>query len=683
MSPRVLGNRYALEAQIARGGMGAIWLGRDIQLERRVAVKLMLGGKVRSRRARVQFESEALAIARFHHPNVVRIYDYGIDDGEPFIVMELLQGEDLKTRFDRSSRIPLGSIAGIVMQAARALGVAHQAGVVHRDLKPGNIFLEKLAGREVVKILDFGLVEAARAEPTEDSSRLLGTPGYMSPEQAASEPCDHRSDLWSLAMVAYVMLCGRLPFEGGSVPLMLYKICMEDVPPITSLAPDLPSELNAFFAKALSRDPAGRFGSAPEMASALMGIAEAASTRTAKILFVDDEPDMVELVKQRFRRQRRSGKFELLFAGDGVEAVDVLRENPDVDVVVTDINMPRMDGLTFLSKVGDVNPVVRVIIASAYGDMANLRTAMNRGAFDFVTKPVDFKDLETTIMKTLQTVRVLRRTLVSEQEASILRLFVGGGMADRLVALAGDDGQLAAQDLGDATVVEVLVDGFNEYLERHSVAKALLFLNEFYERILPEFTSRQGALGSLRPGGFRAVFHGVEHGEAAVASCLAARSRLAEPMSGGAATFSMRAGIAEGEVAWGTVGGRDVGRVDYAAFGDGVERALALVGQAGRGRLVATASLAAALSDRFVTKPVGAVLLPGDAAETDFCEVLASSHAPPTEDTILPDDLDSYAATGQDTIATVAEFTVPPDSVGAQLDSSSEVSVPKKAATEG
>lgn len=638
MPPRVLGNRYALEEQIARGGMGTIWLGRDVQLERRVAVKLMLGSKVRSRRSRIQFESEALAIARFHHPNVVRIYDYGIDDGEPFIVMELLQGEDLKARFERQSKLQLPAVARVLAQAARALGVAHDAGVIHRDLKPGNLFIEDQAGREVVKILDFGLVDIARSEPDADSANLLGTPGYMSPEQAASEPCDHRSDLWSLAMVAYVMLCGRLPFHGGSVPMMLYRICMEDVPPITSIASELPVELDEFFAKALCRDPAGRFASAPEMAAALTAIAEAQSTRTAQILFVDDEPDMVELVKARFRRQRRSGKFELHFASDGMEALDVLRQLPDLDVVVTDINMPRMDGLTFLSRVTEVNPVIRVIMASAYGDMANLRTAMNRGAFDFVTKPIDFKDLETTIMKTVQTVRVLRRTLVSEREASVLRNFLGGGMADRLVALGGRDGALASQDLADAVVAEVAVDGVGELLEEHSVDRALAFLNEFYERIVPEFTSRQGSLDHLNVRGFRVVFAGRDAGASAFAAAIAAKTRLAEPLSAGARQLQMRCGIAEGEVAWGGVGGSEVGRLDYTAFGLALDRARAVTEVTEPGKALATATLGEAFADRFVALAAGNTFAPGEGAPTPLMEVLRSTVTPSSDETIDPSD---------------------------------------------
>ena len=148
---------------------------------------------------------------------------------------------------------------------------------------------------------------------------------------------------------------------------------------------------------------------------------EQVDDRTAKILVVDDEPDLEILVRQKFRRRIRRGEFEFTFAQNGVEALERLAENPALEMILSDINMPRLDGLSLLNALGEVNPEIRAVMVSAYGDMDNIRTAMNRGAFDFVTKPIDFEDLETTIDKTLRYSRIMREALSSQNQLQALR----------------------------------------------------------------------------------------------------------------------------------------------------------------------------------------------------------------------------------------------------------------------
>ena len=144
----------------------------------------------------------------------------------------------------------------------------------------------------------------------------------------------------------------------------------------------------------------------------------------AKILVVDDETDLQLLIKQKFRRQIREQEYEFLFAENGVQALQTLAEHKDIDMVLSDINMPEMDGLTLLIRLGELSPILKAVIVSAYGDMDNIRTAMNRGAYDFVTKPIDFKDLEMTMEKTLQYVAQLKDTLRAVRENDILRMYV-------------------------------------------------------------------------------------------------------------------------------------------------------------------------------------------------------------------------------------------------------------------
>ena len=177
----------------------------------------------------------------------------------------------------------------------------------------------------------------------------------------------------------------------------------------------------------------------------------------AKILVVDDEPDVPHLINQRFRQQIEKSVYDFVFATNGESALADFRKHEDIDVVLTDINMPGMDGLTFLSRVGDVNPHVRTIIVSAYGDMNNIRTAMNRGAFDFLVKPIDFKDLELTIEKTLKHVTELRTNARSSEENSVLRMFVSPSLVDRLRSAS----HFGAIDTWQGTVVFIDVAGFH------------------------------------------------------------------------------------------------------------------------------------------------------------------------------------------------------------------------------
>ncbi|MGE5203942.1 MAG: response regulator, partial [Acidobacteriota bacterium] len=193
---------------------------------------------------------------------------------------------------------------------------------------------------------------------------------------------------------------------------------------------------------------------------------------TTRILFVDDEPDLEALVLQKFRRQIREGAVEFRFARDGIEALATIEENPEIDMVVSDINMPRMDGLSLLQKLQETEDKLSTVIVSAYGDMANIRTAMNRGAFDFLTKPIDFPDLEATIAKTTRHIEVLRearrRQMAAERAHASLARYFSPNLAERLASdiesidLSGQRREIAAlfTDIGGfTTLVETLEPG--------------------------------------------------------------------------------------------------------------------------------------------------------------------------------------------------------------------------------
>ncbi len=276
LSAMKVAERYQLEREIARGGMGTVWFARDSKLGRPVALKVMAQELAQRSEPLQRFEREARAVAQLRSSHIVEVFDYGVQEGLPFIVMELLEGESLGQRLRRLGRFGLHDSALLVTQICKGLKAAHAAGLVHRDLKPSNIFLTQRDDNEVVKLLDFGVVKAVDTQGTSEdtaSGMLLGTPQYMSPEQArANRDIDHRADLWSLAVIVFRMLTGVSPFQGESVGDVVLKICSDDLPRVGDYATDLPADLDAFFDKAFGRKPADRFQSAQELGAAFCAI---------------------------------------------------------------------------------------------------------------------------------------------------------------------------------------------------------------------------------------------------------------------------------------------------------------------------------------------------------------------------------------------------------------------------
>jgi len=273
---RVIGGKYRLQRQLAEGGMGAVWLARHEVLDVDVAVKLMAPEIHGSELGLARFEREAKASATLKSNHIVRVYDYGVDGDTPFMVMELLDGEDLGTRLERSGPMTVEAVVPILRHIAKGLEVAHAAGLVHRDLKPSNIFIAREANDEIVKLVDFGVARETKTRLVEDrtsSGVVLGSPRHMSPEQARGEPVDHRSDLWSLGVVLFRALTGQNPFESDVVATLMLAIVSKPVPQPSAIAPDLPKDIDRFFDCALHRTPARRFQSAGAMASALEAIA--------------------------------------------------------------------------------------------------------------------------------------------------------------------------------------------------------------------------------------------------------------------------------------------------------------------------------------------------------------------------------------------------------------------------
>jgi serine/threonine protein kinase len=273
---RLIIDKYRLDTLLARGGMGVIYVGTHLELERPVAIKLLLPNFDTEGQALERFRREARAIARIKHPNIVDIYDYGVlPEGEAYIVMELAQGETLHQHLKQMGRLSSAAALEIARQIAEGMDAAHSNGVVHRDLKPSNIVLATESdGRLRVKIVDFGIAKITQQLSSDDATltatgTLVGTPRYMSPEQCAGTEVDARSDIYSLGILLYEMLAGRPPFEGDTPVALALKHIHEPPPPITDQRNDVPPLLAQLVAETLLTNPAERPQSAREVAQRL------------------------------------------------------------------------------------------------------------------------------------------------------------------------------------------------------------------------------------------------------------------------------------------------------------------------------------------------------------------------------------------------------------------------------
>ena len=276
----VVGERYVLEAPLGKGGMGVVFRAKNRDLGQLVAIKFLDGVLSGTEIGRRRFERETRIAALIESPYVVRVFDQGEHEGVPYLVMELLQGEDFNALLKREGRLSAARLSPLVTQIARGLRKAHEAGVVHRDLKPANIFLVRDEDELRVKVLDFGVARAERevaGETLTEAGSTLGSPHYMSPEQARGLPnVDLRSDLWSLGVIVFRALTGALPFRGSAMGDIVVNVCTAPIPSVREVAPDLDPSWDAFFARALARDPAQRFQSARELAGQLAALAGSA-----------------------------------------------------------------------------------------------------------------------------------------------------------------------------------------------------------------------------------------------------------------------------------------------------------------------------------------------------------------------------------------------------------------------
>jgi eukaryotic-like serine/threonine-protein kinase len=263
---RVLGGRYRLDRELARGGMAAVWIAEDPLLSRRVAVKLLHPQLAVDDALRTRFRNEAIAAAKLTHPGIVATYDTGDDDGLAYIVMELVEGKTLRRIIDQNGKLPVEQAVDISSQVADALEHAHRQGLVHRDIKPANVLVQA-DGR--AKVTDFGIAKAAGGDDLTRTGTVVGTARYLAPEQVNGSPVDGRADVYALGLLLYEMLTGEPPF-GGDNDMATAVARLTNAPePVRAARPEVPRALEDVVARSLARDPQYRYQSAQALKEAL------------------------------------------------------------------------------------------------------------------------------------------------------------------------------------------------------------------------------------------------------------------------------------------------------------------------------------------------------------------------------------------------------------------------------
>jgi DNA-binding NarL/FixJ family response regulator len=499
MIGRTLRNRYEIQSLLGEGSTATVYKGLDRRLNRIVALKVLLP-HVREA-ARKRFTQEAKASAQLNHPNIMAIYDMDEEGGQAFLVVEYVEGETL-TAFIPSDP---AAVAEIGAQIADALGYAHAREIIHRDIKPANI---KVTPAGVVKIMDLGLALPREAKRVTAEGMIIGTPAYLSPEQARGLALDHRTDLYSLGVVLFEMATGQLPFQSDDIPALLMQHVQQPPPPPRSLAPDLPAELETVILKALTKNPARRFQSGEAMAAALRASVQSpkggrapsdwgaestarpgAVTRTAagapaapplRILLADDHTvlrrSLVNLLSQR---------DDLMVIGEASDGEAALAQTLELqpDVLVLDLNMPKLGGLDVLPLVRARAPQVRVLVLTGRDEDWYITQALRAGAHGYVLKSDSENSLIDAIRKVGAggmalgqgvseiVVEMVRSrdadTRLTEDERKVL-LLVAGGLDNAAIA------ERLGRDL--IAVIEALASAMNKLgsKDRHAAALTAL-----------------------------------------------------------------------------------------------------------------------------------------------------------------------------------------------------------------
>lgn len=345
----------------------------------------------------------------------------------------------------------------------------------------------------------------------------------------------------------------------------------------------------------------------------------------AKILVVDDESDLEILIKQKFRQKIRDRKYEFIFAVNGKNALEKIAENDDVDIMLSDINMPVMDGLTLLSKLKEQNSLIKSVIVSAYGDMQNIRTAMNRGAFDFITKPVDFEDLELTMEKTIKQVNQMRETMKAIKENNILKMYVDQTVLNFMGGREFESSLIQNETI-EVSVAFIDICSFTAISENEAPDKVVKLLNSYFDVIVKEIIAQKGYIDKFIGDAVMAVFKEDFHLDRAIDACLAVREEIEKlPNESDQAGFlpKVSIGVNSGEVVSGNIGSAELKRLDYTVIGDAVNMAQRLQSMATEGQILISDLSYEKVKESFQCKEVGEMKMKNKSVPVMTYEVLS------------------------------------------------------------
>jgi len=458
MIGRTLLNRYQITAQLGDGSTATVYRATDLRLNRDVALKVLLPHVRDSTRRR--FFQEATAAAQLNHPGIMAIYNIEEDYEQPFLVVEYVEGRALTDFIPSAPAV----VVELGAQIARALQYAHERDIIHRDIKPANI---KVTPERSIKIMDLGLALPREAARVTAEGMVIGTPAYLSPEQAQGAALDFRTDIYSLGVVLYELACGQLPFDADDISALLLQQVRQPPPPPRLIVPSLPADLESAILKALEKHPARRFQSCRSMADALEAALSAPSPADAPTAGRRPEgPDLTRRPSLRLvladdhnimRRTLVSfleGRPEFTVVGEAADGETALHQTLTLlpDVLLLDLNMPGKGGLDILPTIRQRAPGVKVLVLTGRDEEWYIVRALRAGAHGYVLKTTDESELIDAISKVMEGHMVL-----------------GSGVAERIVGglLTGQEGHAAALSELERKILLYVAAGYeNEAIAR-------------------------------------------------------------------------------------------------------------------------------------------------------------------------------------------------------------------------
>ncbi|MEL6151020.1 MAG: protein kinase [Chloroflexota bacterium] len=482
-------NRYEVTGHLGEGSTATVYLARDTRLGREVALKILLPHVQDS--ARKRFFQEAQAAAQLNHPNIMALYDTDKDHGSHFLVVEYVDGEPL-TNYVPS---PVDKVVELGTQIARALHYAHEHGVIHRDIKPANIQVNA-AGQ--VKIMDLGLALPREAKRVTAHGMVIGTPAYLSPEQAQGLDLDRRTDIYSLGIVLFEMVTGELPFNADDIGALLLQQVKQQPPKPSSMNPEVPVALENIIMRALEKKPDRRYQTAEAMAGALDAVVdvpgpaiEARRTatvqfkkRTIRVMLADDH-NVLRKTLTSFLEQRE----DIVVVGEAENGEAALQQATALlpDVLILDLNMPGMSGLEVLPKIKQEAPSVKVLVLTGREEDWYIVQALRAGANGYLMKSGDEGELIEGITQVMQGQLVLGKGVPERMVDGMIGKKTNAGDAltesERQVLLyvaAGYENDEIARKISMPlpTLIETLAQSMNKLKAKDRHAAALKALRD-------------------------------------------------------------------------------------------------------------------------------------------------------------------------------------------------------------